>query len=87
MDDKKVFYRLKEGTRYRREEFGGLLFYPGRFLTLELNETSFQMMPLLQGGASLDEICQRFGWSEAEGPPVLRFLTEFVKSGVVEEVK
>lgn len=82
----KARYRLSHGVRYRKESFGGLLFYPKRFLTLELNETAFEMLPLLESGTSLAEICDEFGWEKKEPQLIVDFLSEFAKSGVIEEV-
>uniref|UniRef100_A0A7V3N5W9 PqqD family protein n=1 Tax=candidate division CPR3 bacterium TaxID=2268181 RepID=A0A7V3N5W9_UNCC3 len=45
-----AFVKLKEGVKYRSEDFGGLVFDPSRSLILEINRAGLSIFQALKNG-------------------------------------
>jgi hypothetical protein len=53
--------RLKDGVRYRKEKFGGLIFDPDTAMILEVNNAGLKIIKLLKNGISDDLLRRRLG--------------------------
>lgn len=53
--------KLKDGVRYRKEKFGGLIFDPDTAMILEVNNTGLKIIELLKKGIGDNSLKNYFG--------------------------
>ena len=76
--------KLREGVKFRKEDFGGLIFDPKRAMILEINKSGLCLLEILQKGSEKEKLMNKF--DIAIQKDVSKFLEILKKIDLIKEV-